>query len=104
MLPVIAHNLLQSISLLSNASRALADKAIKDFSVNQEEIDSVIDRNPVLATSLNSVIGYELGAQIVKKAYAEKRTIIEVALEMTELDEGKLKELLDPFRLTSNNS
>ena len=104
MLPVIAHNLLQSISLLSNASRALADKAIKDFSVNQEEIDSVIDRNPVLATALNSVIGYELGAQIVKKAYAEKRTIIEVALEMTELDEGKLKELLDPFRLTSNNS
>jgi fumarate hydratase class II len=53
---------------------------------------------------LNSVIGYELGAKIVKKAYAEKRTIIEVALEMTELDEGKLKELLDPFRLTSNNS
>ena len=104
MLPVIAHNLLQSISILSNACRALADKAIKDFSVNQEEIDSVIDRNPVLATALNSVIGYELGAKIVKKAYAEKRTIIEVALEMTELDEGKLKELLDPFRLTSNNS
>jgi fumarate hydratase class II len=104
MLPVIAHNLLQSISLLSNASRALADKAIKDFLVNQEEIDSVIDRNPVLVTALNSVIGYELGAKIVKKAYAEKRTIIEVALEMTELDEGKLKELLDPFRLTSNNS
>jgi fumarate hydratase class II len=104
MLPLIAYNLLQSISLLSNASRALAGKAIKDFSVNQEEIDSVINRNPVLATALNSVIGYELGTQIVKKAYADKRAIIEVALEMTELDEGKLKELLDPFRLTSNNS
>ena len=104
MLPLIAHNLLQSISFLSNASRALADKAIKDFTVNQEEIDSVIKRNPVLATALNSVIGYELGTQIVKKAYAEKRAIIDVALEMTELDEGKLKELLDPFRLTSNNS
>ena len=104
MLPLIAHNLLQSVSLLSNASRALADKAIKDFSVNQEEIDSVINRNPVLATALNSVIGYELGTQIVKKAYADKRAIIDVALEMTELDEGKLKELLDPFRLTSNNS
>ena len=104
MLPLIAHNLLQSVSLLSNASRALADKAIKDFSVNQEKIDSVINRNPVLATALNSVIGYELGTQIVKKAYADKRAIIEVALEMTELDEGKLKELLDPFHLTSNNS
>ena len=104
MLPLIAHNLLQSVSLLSNASRALADKAIKDFTVNQEEIDSVINRNPVLATALNSVIGYELGTQIVKKAYADKRAIIDVALEMTELDEGKLKELLDPFRLTSNNS
>ena len=104
MLPLIAHNLLQSVSLLSNASRALADKAIKDFSVNQEEIDSVINRNPVLATALNSVIGYELGTQIVKKAYADKRAIIDVALEMTELEEGKLKDLLDPFRLTSNNS
>jgi fumarate hydratase class II len=104
MLPLIAYNLLQSISLLSNASSALADKAIKDFSVNQEKIDSVINRNPVLATALNSVIGYELGTQIVKKAYADKRAIIEVALEMTELDEGKLKELLDPFHLTSNNS
>ena len=102
MLPVIAFNLIQSVSLLSNACMALADKAIKDFEVNQENIDLVINNNPILATALNDTIGYELGATIIKKAYQEKRTIIDVALEMTELDESELKELLNPSNLTNN--
>ena len=80
---------------------ALADKAIKDFEVNQENIDSVINNNPILVTALNDTIGYELGATIIKKAYQEKRTIIDVALEMTELDESELKELLNPSNLTN---
>jgi fumarate hydratase class II len=101
MLPVIAFNLIQSVSLLSNACMALADKAIKDFEVNQENIDSVINNNPILVTALNDTIGYELGATIIKKAYQEKRTIIDVALEMTELDESELKELLNPSNLTN---
>jgi len=102
MLPVIAFNLIQSVSLLSNACMALADKAIKDFEVNQENIDLVINKNPILATALNDTIGYELGATIIKKAYQEKRTIIDVALEMTELNESELKELLNPSNLTNN--
>jgi len=99
---VIAFNLIQSVSLLSNACMALADKAIKDFEVNQENIDLVINNNPILATALNDTIGYELGATIIKKAYQEQRTIIDVALEMTELDESELKELLNPSNLTNN--
>ena len=100
MLPVIAHNLLQSIELLANGARALADGAIKDFSVNRETIDSALTRNPILVTALNSVIGYEKGAMIAKKAYAEKRPVFEVALEESGLSEEQLRKLLDPKALT----
>ena len=100
MLPVIAYNLLQSIELLSNATRQLADKAIDGFEVNLGKIQIALDRNPILVTALNRVIGYEKGAAIAKKAYANGRPILEVALEMTELNEEELKRLLDPAHLT----
>ncbi len=99
MLPMIAHNLLQSIDLLANASRVLADKAIAGFTVNQEAILRTLDRNPILVTALNPVIGYEKGAAIAKRAYAEGRPVLEVAKEMTELSEEELKRLLDPANL-----
>ena len=102
MLPLVAHSLSESLSLLSNACLSLADKAIKDFDVNQDNIESMLSRNPILATALNATIGYETGAQIVKKAYQEKRSIIEVATEMTDLDSKTLAELLDPVKLTWN--
>ena len=100
MLPVIAYNLLQSISILAGASRLLADRAIAGFSVNAERISGLVDRNPILVTALNPVIGYELGAQIAKTAYAQGRTLKEVALEMTDLSADELEELLDPRKLT----
>ncbi len=100
MLPVIAHNLLQSIELLANVSRALADDAIKGFVVNGERLQEALDKNPILVTALNSVIGYEKGAAIAKQAYKQKRPILEVAKEMTDLSEARLKELLDPAELT----
>ncbi len=99
MLPLIAHNLLQNIELLSNAARLLADKAIDGFSVNRDNINQALSRNPILVTALNRVIGYEKGAAIAKKAYAENRPVMEVALEMTELDENELQRLLDPAKL-----
>ncbi len=102
MLPLIGFNLIQSISILSNACNALADKAIRDFTVNYENIESVVSHNPILATALNESIGYETGAKIVKKAYQEKRSIIDVALEETDLDEKTLKDILDPLKLTQN--
>jgi fumarate hydratase, class II len=101
MLPVIAYNLLQSISLLAKASTLLADKAIAGFTVNRERISSIVGRNPILVTALNPVIGYELGAKIAKTAYAEGRTLKEVALEMTNLSEADLDRLLDPRQLTA---
>jgi fumarate hydratase class II len=100
MLPVIAHNLLQSLQLLANAAQALADDAIAGFTVNQARIAEALDRNPILVTALNPVIGYEKGAAIAKKAYAEGKPIREVAQQMTDLSAKDLKKLLDPRELT----
>ena len=100
MLPVVAYNLLQSIELLANASTSLADKAIAGFTVNLDNINRALDRNPILVTALNPVIGYELGAAIAKKAYAEGRAVKDVAREMTDLTDEELDRLLDPAALT----
>jgi len=101
MLPVIAHNLLESIRLLTNAARALADSAIAGFRVNTGRLTEALDRNPILVTALNPVIGYEKGAAIAKKAYADGRPIREVAASMTGLPREQLEKLLDPAELTT---
>ena len=100
MLPVVAYNLLQSIELLARACRCLADKAIADFTVNIGNINRALDRNPILITALTPVIGYEKGAAIAKKAYADGRSIKDVAREMTDLSDEELDRLLDPAALT----
>jgi fumarate hydratase, class II len=100
MLPVVALNLLQSIDLLANACTCLADRAIAGFTVNVDNINRALDRNPILVTALNPVIGYEQGAAIAKKAYAEGRPVKEVAREMTDLTDEELDRLLDPTALT----
>ncbi|MCE7990063.1 MAG: class II fumarate hydratase [Caldilinea sp. CFX5] len=100
MLPVIAYNLLQSIALLAKASVVLADQAIAGFTVNEARIADLVGRNPILVTALNPVIGYELGAKIAKQAYAEGRSLKEVALEQTQLTSEELDRLLDPRQLT----
>lgn len=103
MLPLVAHNLLQSIEMLSNVSRLLADKAISGFTVNEANINSALAKNPILVTALNTVIGYELGAKIAKTAYAEGRAVIDVAVDMTDLSREQLEDLLDPKKLIGNH-
>ena len=100
MLPLVLHNIDESALILSNVSMALADKAIAGFKVNTESINKALNKNPILVTALNAVIGYDKGAQIAKKAYQDKRPILEVALEETELEERELIKLLDPMKLT----
>jgi fumarate hydratase class II len=101
MLPVIADNLLQSIQLLGNVSRLLADKAIASFRVNEARLREALSRNPILVTALNPIIGYQKAAEIAKQAYREGRPIIEVALENTDLGRERLEALLDPEKLTA---
>ncbi|MCP5476534.1 MAG: class II fumarate hydratase [Rhodanobacteraceae bacterium] len=100
MLPLIARNLLESLSLLSAVMPLLAERCIQGMKLRQTRIDEALALNPILVTALNPVIGYEAGAAIAKRAYAEGRPILEVALESTDLTEEKLRGLLDPLALT----
>ena len=100
MLPVIALNVLDSVQLLSNVSRLLADKAIATFRVNEARLKEALDRNPILVTALNPVIGYAKAAEIAKEAYQQSKPIAEVAAERTDLSVDELKQLLDPVKLT----
>jgi fumarate hydratase class II len=99
-LPLIAYNLLQDIAMLANAARLLADRAITGFTVDAQRMQGALARNPMLVTALNAVIGYEKGAEIAKQAAAEGRPVIDVARELTDLDEATLQRLLDPAALT----
>ncbi|EMK6666914.1 class II fumarate hydratase [Vibrio fluvialis] len=99
MLPVIAHNILESIELLANSARALADKAITGFIVREDHINIALGKNPILVTALNPVIGYLKAAEIAKQAYKEGRPIIDVAEEKTSLTRQELEHLLDPATL-----
>ena len=100
MLPVIAYNLLKSITLMANVMPLLANKAIKTFKVNEANISESLDKNPILVTALNREIGYDKAAKIAKKAYKENRAIIDVAHEETGISISQLKALLDPAKLT----
>jgi fumarate hydratase, class II len=99
MLPLAAANLLDSIDLLSGASRSLADKAIAGMKINREVYHDAVARNPILVTALNPKIGYLAAARIAKRAIAENRPILDVALEETDLTRSELMELLDPTLL-----
>ncbi|MBO6524985.1 MAG: class II fumarate hydratase [Balneolaceae bacterium] len=100
MLPVVAHNLLESIRILGNAARNLADRSVSQLSVRKDNIADMVGRNPILVTALNPIIGYDLAAKIAKKAYAENRALKDVAKEMTDLSEEELDQALDPIKMT----
>jgi fumarate hydratase, class II len=101
MLTVAAYNVLQSILILANAARVLADLAIAGFKVNEDKMANLLDKNPILVTALNPIIGYDKGARIAKTAYAENRTLKDVALEQTDLKKEELDKILDPLKLTN---
>jgi len=100
MLPVVAYGLLESIELLARSSRVLADSAIAGMTVNEQRLKETLERNPILVTALNHVIGYEKGASIAKKAYEQGLSILEIASRETDLSQEELKSLLDPAELT----
>ncbi|MBE0470021.1 MAG: class II fumarate hydratase [Methyloprofundus sp.] len=99
MLPVIAYNILQSIAIISQVSLALADSAIADFTVREDNLQQALTRNPILVTALNPIIGYEQAAKIAKSAYQQGRPIIDVAEEMTDIARAQLEKILEPKHL-----
>ena len=101
MLPVIAYNILQSIEIISQVSIALADKAIADFTVREDNLQDALARNPILVTALNPIIGYAKAAEIAKSAYKQGRAIIDVAEEMTDIPRIELEKILEPRHLAA---
>ncbi len=99
MLPVIAHNLLQSIALLSNASRLL-QKAVEGFEADTEHMRACLEKNPIIGTVLSPLIGYDKAAEVIKRARVEKKALRETALQMGYMEEKDARGLLDPRSMT----
>jgi len=100
MLPVIAHNIIQSITILANVANLLAVKAIEGFEVNGELIAELVQRNPIIATVLNPVLGYDKTAEVVKEALRDKKTVKRIVVEKGYLSEEEAEKLLKPGNMT----
>ncbi|WP_405785407.1 class II fumarate hydratase [Streptomyces sp. NBC_01378] len=105
MLPVIARNVLESIRLLANVARLLADRTVDGITANRERAREYAESSPSVVTPLNKYIGYEEAAKVAKKSLAERRTIREVVLEggyveRRDLTVEQLDEALDVLRMT----
>jgi fumarate hydratase class II len=101
MLPVMAHNLLESETILANACRMFADRCIAGIEVNRERCEQQIEWSMSMVTSLAPAIGYDTAADIAKKAVAEGKTVRQVCLEEKLLPEDELDRLLDPSSMLS---
>ncbi len=109
MLPVLARNLLESIRLLANISRLLADRCVDGITADVERCRTFAESSPSIVTPLNSYVGYEAAAKIAKKSLAERKTIREVVIELGyvadgTLTENQLDEALDVLAMTRRPS
>ena len=98
MMPFVAHNLLQAISLLSNSSQIFVEKCIEGIEATDKGPDLLMS-GLMLATTLAPVIGYEKAAKIAKEAHATGQTVLETALDLTDLSEEELVEILNPEKM-----
>ena len=105
MLPVIARNVLESVRLLSNVTRLLADRTVDGITAHVERAREYAESSPSVVTPLNRYIGYEEAAKVAKKSLAERKTIRQVVIEggyveRGQLTETQLDEALDVLRMT----
>jgi fumarate hydratase class II len=98
--PVIAHNTLESIALLANASETFAERFVDELEANRERCEQQVERSMALATALNAHIGYEAASEAAKGALNEDKTVREVVIEKGYLDEGEVDEVLDARAMT----
>ncbi len=101
-MPVIAHSLLESVHLLSNATRLFAKNCVADLTANRERCESLIEQSLAMVTSLAPLIGYDRAAEIAKESQRTGKTIREICLEKAVLPVDKLREILDPATMTGH--
>ena len=100
MLPVISYNLLQSIEILANASLLLAEKAISGFEINEERMLQLARKNPILATVLNPIIGYDKAAEVVKESLENNKSVRDIVIERGYLTKEEADRILDLRAMT----
>ena len=100
--PIIEYNLLNSLGILSNASRILADRAISGLTANEDRMRQLLDKTPGVGMALNPYIGYEKASEIVKKAISSGKSIRQVAEESGLLSKQQLDKIFDPYSLTGS--
>ena len=98
MMPVMAYDLLESITLLAAASRNFADRLVDGLEADRERAGAFVEQSLAMGTALAPEIGYERAAALVKEAYQTGKTVREVAREKSGISEARLNELLDPVR------
>jgi fumarate hydratase class II len=100
MMPMMAHNLLQSINILANAVKMFTEKCVNGIEANTAKIAETVERSLMLATPLAPVIGYDKAADLAKRAFKENKTVRQLALETLDLSKDQLNEILDPSKMT----
>jgi fumarate hydratase class II len=95
MMPLIAHNLLESIDLLASGSVVMRDKMVDGITADPERARWLLEQNVIIITALVPIIGYDRSAEVAKKAFTEGRGVREVALELGVLPEDELNAALD---------
>ena len=100
MMPMMAHNLLEAIELLTSASSTLRKRCVEGIEADAERARKLVEANLIVVTALNPRIGYDRGAEVAKEAFASGRTIREVVLEKGLLDADELDRVLDIKRMT----
>jgi len=102
MMPVITHNLMESITCLGNAVRMFDEKCIQGIEANAAKIDSLIEQGLMLATALAPTLGYDKAAGIAKTAFKEGATVRQIAERETDLSKDELDKILDPKNMVSS--
>lgn len=104
MMPMMAHNVLESVRLLNNVSDVFVEKCINGIKADKNRCEDMIEKSLAMCTSLAPKIGYDNAAAIAKEAYNSNRTVREVAIEKAVLPEKELKKILDPYKMTEPSS
>jgi fumarate hydratase class II len=100
MMPVLSHNLSESISVLANAARVFAERCVEGLEANEERARELVERNVIVVTALNPHIGYDAGAKVAKEALATGKSVREIVLEHGLMSEADLDRVLDLKKMT----
>jgi fumarate hydratase class II len=100
MMPIIAHNLFESMQVIIGSVNAFTDKCIVGLIASRERAEGWLAKNPILVTALNPIIGYQKGAEVAKKSLAENRSIREIVVELGYMTDEEVVKALDAYQMT----